>query len=378
MALVQCPDCGGEVSSRAAACPRCGGPIAGAPPARAPAGSPLGRTPAAGAGTLPLDLFTVGGMSSLAIDRAVTLGRSKANLLVEHQDVAPTHCRLEPRGEAWFIEDLSGEGVYAGAVRVCTTWLRAGEVVDVGGFPGAVSLALPCALGSPIPLLLTAPGGRQTSLVLQKLPMVMGRGSWVDLPLGDRNVSHAHARLRLENGRVVLDDLQSRNGTFVGGARVKAGHALRLGDRLKLGETELVFGEAAPVEPEAPAPADGGEVVIPGGLTVEQLAGPADRDAHVPAAKAVRTDERALDASACPSCGGSLELRRGGVITGAWRLARTAVGLVGGSGTRSEVGRCSSCGARLAMCPVCGVANAATSLLERLACRRCDEEFTAG
>jgi RNA polymerase subunit RPABC4/transcription elongation factor Spt4 len=27
MGLVQCPDCGNEVSTRAAACPKCGGPV---------------------------------------------------------------------------------------------------------------------------------------------------------------------------------------------------------------------------------------------------------------------------------------------------------------------------------------------------------------
>lgn len=408
MALLTCVDCGGRVSSRAPACPHCGCPT-GEPPAdvggaaqvvRPPLASSLPRTsapePADGADrprhALPLELITVAGMSSLVVDRPVTLGRSRANILVEHQDIAPTHCRLEPKEECWTVEDLSGLGIYEGASKVSLATLRAGEVVDVGGFPGAVSLTLPCSLGAPIPMRLLVPGRPDTRLVLQKLPMVVGRASWVDLPLEDRNVSHAHARLRLEAGRVVIDDLQSRNGTYVAGSRVKAGHALRLGDHIRLGETEIVFGEAptAP-EREPAAPADGAsradapttpcelpDVVIPAGLTFEQLSGPVDQHVHVPPPLHHATQILPAAHAGCPACGESFDLRRAGVITAAYRIARTAIGVVGKGRSQARVGRCSSCGARLALCPQCGAANSTPSLFEGISCRHCDEPFAAG
>src|SRR5207247_1186030 len=138
--------------------------------------------------------------------------------------------RLEPAGDLWKIEDLGGLGLWVGGRKVPRAMLKGGDVVDVGGFPGAVSLAMPVTLEEPIALKLRLPNAPETFLLLQKLPMIMGRASWVDLPVPDPNVSHAHARLRLEDGHVVIDDLQSRNGTLVEGAAVRVSHPLRHGD----------------------------------------------------------------------------------------------------------------------------------------------------
>ena len=103
----------------------------------------------------------------------------------------------------------------------------------------------PPSLDVPVPLRLRTPGAPDVSLLLEKLPMLIGRAPWVDLPITDRNVSHTHARLRLDGHRLIIDDMHSRNGTFVGDTRVGTGHVLRTGDRVRMGETEIVFGEAA-------------------------------------------------------------------------------------------------------------------------------------
>src|SRR5262249_38418096 len=39
--------------------------------------------------------------------------------------------------------------------------------------------------------------------------------------LGDERISRLHARVRCADGGVVVTDLGSRNGTFVGGARIE-------------------------------------------------------------------------------------------------------------------------------------------------------------
>jgi hypothetical protein len=43
-------------------------------------------------------------MSTLGLDRMVTVGRTQANILVEHQDIAPLHCRVEPDGDGWRVQ----------------------------------------------------------------------------------------------------------------------------------------------------------------------------------------------------------------------------------------------------------------------------------
>jgi pSer/pThr/pTyr-binding forkhead associated (FHA) protein len=391
----------------------------------------------------PLEIVAPGGISTLPLDRPVTVGRTKANVLVEHQDIATTHCRLEPFEDGWKVTDLGDKGVFTGGTRVAEVVLRPGEVADLGGFPGAVALAMPRPLSEPVELRLRTPGMADNALVLLKLPMMLGRASWADLPLADRNVSQLHARLRSEHGRVVVDDLQSRNGTWVNGERVKSSRALQPGDRIQVGETEIRFGVAAagaepapgppvpaptppsgltPVRgpnatsmpsraPQPPAaapsaspsvevsqslmlglpsthpPADeldpditprvgpARDIVIPQGLSVEQLSQEPDQHVHLPAVRHQATQSLWIDTGNCPACGEEFYLSRPGVLTGAMRLA---AGLVGGRAAKGRVGRCSNCGARLSTCPECEVANSAPSLFERINCRGCGEEFLPG
>lgn len=55
----------------------------------------------------------------------------------------------------------------------------------------------------------------------------------------DEFVSARHARIEPRSDGMWIDDLGSTNGTFVNGERVKSGRALRQGDVVRIGETEL-------------------------------------------------------------------------------------------------------------------------------------------
>ena len=56
----------------------------------------------------------------------------------------------------------------------------------------------------------------------------------------DPKISRAHAEIRLRDTQRVLVDLDSRNGTRVNDRRVSL-HPLRDGDRIRLGDTLLIF-----------------------------------------------------------------------------------------------------------------------------------------
>src|SRR5712692_5358252 len=75
----------------------------------------------------------------------------------------------------------------------------------------------------------------------------IGRGEQNDLRLNDASVSRYHAFLRRVDGRYLLSDVGSQNGTFVNGRRVHAPSALQSGDRIRAGTTELTFHLDAPV-----------------------------------------------------------------------------------------------------------------------------------
>ena len=69
--------------------------------------------------------------------------------------------------------------------------------------------------------------------------MVIGRGDKVDLRLVDEGISREHARLSKAEGRVVLEDLGSTNGTYCNGQRV-ARHPLVEGDKILIGSTTIL------------------------------------------------------------------------------------------------------------------------------------------
>jgi pSer/pThr/pTyr-binding forkhead associated (FHA) protein len=56
----------------------------------------------------------------------------------------------------------------------------------------------------------------------------------------DPKVSRAHAEIRVRDAQRILIDLESRNGTRVNNRRVSS-HPLRDGDRIRLGDTTLIF-----------------------------------------------------------------------------------------------------------------------------------------
>ncbi len=70
--------------------------------------------------------------------------------------------------------------------------------------------------------------------------LVVGRGERAGLRVADNRMSGAHFRLRREPERVVLEDLQSRNETWVNGERVTE-RELRDGDVIEAGSQVFVF-----------------------------------------------------------------------------------------------------------------------------------------
>ena len=70
-------------------------------------------------------------------------------------------------------------------------------------------------------------------------PLVFGTGRGADVRVHDRTVSSRHCEIAIFGAGVVVRDLGSRNGTFVGGARVKEAWATE-GTTVAIGQTTLV------------------------------------------------------------------------------------------------------------------------------------------
>jgi DNA-binding winged helix-turn-helix (wHTH) protein len=68
---------------------------------------------------------------------------------------------------------------------------------------------------------------------------LIGRDEAAAVPIDDDTVSRHHARIVIEGGRAALEDLGSKNGTWLGGSRIASSVALRDGDEIRVGPATL-------------------------------------------------------------------------------------------------------------------------------------------
>ena len=81
------------------------------------------------------------------------------------------------------------------------------------------------------------PSGQRQRVLVEPLPFLLGRHTDNNLVLRDNRVSRTHARIFAENGHYVVEDLNSRHGTWVNGEQI-ARHVLRNSDRIDFGVRE--------------------------------------------------------------------------------------------------------------------------------------------
>jgi hypothetical protein len=81
---------------------------------------------------------------------------------------------------------------------------------------------------------------------LRLRPGVLGRGACAATRLDDPTVSREHARVRVEAGRILVEDLGSRNGSWLGGARLGGLREMAPGQEVRAGQTVLALRLAPP------------------------------------------------------------------------------------------------------------------------------------
>ncbi len=86
--------------------------------------------------------------------------------------------------------------------------------------------------------ILAGPGAGRTAAVLGGSATI-GREPECDLQVLDSEVSRRHAKVTVRDGRAVIDDLRSSNGTYVNGERILDAYTLVPGDRIQIGEATI-------------------------------------------------------------------------------------------------------------------------------------------
>ena len=70
--------------------------------------------------------------------------------------------------------------------------------------------------------------------------VLIGREDQCDITINDSSVSRKHASIESKDGRFLLQDLKSTNGTLVNGKSIDV-HVLNHGDKIRIGRTVLQF-----------------------------------------------------------------------------------------------------------------------------------------
>jgi len=91
------------------------------------------------------------------------------------------------------------------------------------------------------PVVLVSLGGRTNTYPLGNETKI-GRLETNDIVINEQTVTKNHAVIRIDKGKIEIEDLGSTNGTFVNGDRIRK-MELKHGDRVKLGQVELTLKE---------------------------------------------------------------------------------------------------------------------------------------
>ncbi|MGE5143195.1 MAG: FHA domain-containing protein [Acidobacteriota bacterium] len=273
------------------------------------------------------------GREYVIMSAPLVMGREAGcDVVIPGKDVSRRHAEIVPSAKGYLLVDSSTNGVYVNDARVQgQRVLTRGDVIKVGeesfrfyadqvaaapaaaqsappppppppvgaesrlqntsfGMPAtprpAAAAANPVSGagggtgGAPLANFLVRTGTLKGTRLLVKTPIVnIGRADYNDLVLPDESVSTSHAKLQRREGVWVLVDLESTNGTFVDGERIKADTPIAPGTMVRFGDIQLVF---EPTD-DAMGVAKGGGTKVIESLKIPAAA-PAAADASTPTA----------------------------------------------------------------------------------------------
>ena len=165
-------------------------------------------------------------------DNGLVVGRDPARcqLIMEHPSVSAVHAQFSLKDGTVVLTDQSTNGTFVNGIRFKSTELHDGDYITFGRYAGK-SLIFRTGLEPQLKL---------ETIDLTKDHLVIGRDPSCDVIVAHPIVSKRHAEIVKQNGKVVILDMGSVNGTFVNGIRIKR-HELQELDRVVIGPSELHF-----------------------------------------------------------------------------------------------------------------------------------------
>lgn len=180
----------------------------------------------------PIDFRLVIDGNSVAVTPGMTLGRHLDNdLIVAGEDIADHHLRIDlsPRGPV-AVPLGRADCHLNGAPLELPTGLKPGDRLQLGQTRIELE-ARTDPRAAPVVWYLYRPG-EDPGLPIRDVLRV-GRDPANDLQISDPHVSRRHAQLHPSAGAVWVLDLESANGTYVDGERIRGARRLFDGDEVR-------------------------------------------------------------------------------------------------------------------------------------------------
>src|SRR4051812_31490005 len=118
-------------------------------------------------------------------------------------------------------------------------------------------------------IVISEKGGAERRELFDKHEINVGRVQGNDLMLPKGNVSKRHARLLFRDGRFIVTDLKSTNGTYVNGRKIAQATIVREGDKIYVGDFVLrVETTGHGSGPPQPRPSGAGSITASSGAAL--------------------------------------------------------------------------------------------------------------
>src|SRR5256885_9637562 len=97
-------------------------------------------------------------------------------------------------------------------------------------------------------------GGETRRLDFDKAEVTIGRVQGNDIILPKGNVSKRHSRIVFKDGKFIIVDLKSTNGTYVNGRKITSPIVIKSTDKVYIGDFVLSVDDQASAEPQTDLP----------------------------------------------------------------------------------------------------------------------------
>lgn len=225
------------------------------------------------------------------VDRDLVLGRkAPADIVVAHTEVSSRHLKLAPGPDGLLVTDLGstngtsidggaklspnvavvlakGQKLKAGAALVevveaakpesSGVFASTEKTVQIRGGEMQSALVNIARFKASRPRLVVAAEHDRRVVPIESMEVVIGRDAkQAGVVIQHQSVSSKHARIRFENGRFLVEDLKSSNGTFVDGNPVAVATPI-------VGEQSVTFGTVDCLFVQRPADTDAADTLDP-------------------------------------------------------------------------------------------------------------------